>query len=224
MPISVAMHKHGLRVWDRVFGWRRRAEARATLLHAQSFLTPDARVLDVGCGIGYALQVLEQDFGCEALGCDVVTPPIPLKRFVRFDGNRLPYADKSIDVVLLIFVLHHAEEPKVLLREASRIARRAVVVVEDTPRNRLEQRWGTVHIRSFNRRHGIPWQGEVRAEGEWRALFEAMEMPLLNTEHFGRFERLPPVSRSAFILAPQPVAAAPTIALWKRSGRATATS
>ena len=218
------MHKHGLRVWDRVFGWKRRAEARATLLHAREFLQPGARVLDVGCGIGYMLEVLEEDFGCEALGCDVVTPPNPLKGFVRFDGNRLPYRDKSIDVALLIFVLHHAEEPSVLLREASRIARRAVIVVEDTPCSALERRWGAMHIHSFNKRHGIPWHGRVRAEEEWRRLFHAMEMPLLNAERLGRFERLPPVSRSAFVLAPAAVGAAPLMPLRKRGGKAATTS
>ena len=218
------MHKHGLRVWDRIFGWKRRAEARATLLHAQEFLTPGARVLDVGCGIGYALSVLERDFSCHALGCDVVTPPTRLKSFVRFDGNRLPYGDKSIDVALLIFVLHHAEEPSVLLREAARVARRAVVVVEDTPQNAIERRWGAMHIRSFNKRHGIPWQGAVRSEEEWRRLFQAMDMPVLNTEHFGRFERLPPVSRTAFVLAPSHVVAAPLVSVRKRIGAAAVTS
>ena len=110
------MHKHGLRLWNRVFGRRRRAEARATLLHARDHLPSGCTALDVGCGIGYALDVLEEEFACLTFGCDVVTPPAPIERFALFDGRVLPYRDQSFDVVFLIFVLNHDDDPGVLLR------------------------------------------------------------------------------------------------------------
>ena len=196
------MHHHGLRIWDRLFGAKRRAEARATLRHASSFLPPGTTVLDIGCGIGYVLEVLNDEMGCIGFGCDVVQPPLDIPRFAIFDGNRLPYADDSIDVAILVFVLHHADDPGILLREASRVARKAVLVVEDTPQNSLEQQWGRMHIRSFAARHGIPWLGRVRGEEEWRQVFQFSSMPVLHTERLGRLERLPPVSRSVFVLEP----------------------
>ena len=202
------MHQHGLRVWDRVFGWRRRAEARATLRHAEEFLHPGSTALDIGCGIGYALDVLEKDFECVAYGCDVVTPPIELQRFAIFDGRTLPYRDKAFDVAILIFVLHHADDPGELLREASRVAKRAVIVVEDTPTTDIERRWGRMHVHSFNTRHGIPWHGRVREDEEWRQIFQFMDMPVQHAERLGRFERLPPVARTCFALAPAHEAAA----------------
>jgi ubiquinone/menaquinone biosynthesis C-methylase UbiE len=196
------MHQHGLRFWDRVFGWRRCTEARATLSHASDFLTPGTTALDIGCGIGYALDVVERDFGCTAYGCDVVEPPIKIDRFARFDGRALPYRDKAFDVAFLIFVLHHADDPGVLLREASRVTKRAVIVVEDTPNNPIERRWGSMHVHSFKTRHSIPWHGRVRDDHEWRQVFQFMGMPVLHAERLGRFERLPPVSRTCFVLSP----------------------
>jgi SAM-dependent methyltransferase len=154
--------------------------------------------------VGYALDVLADEFGCTTFGCDVVTPPTRITNFALFDGRRLPYRDGSVDVALLIFVLHHADDPSILLREASRVARRAVIVVEDTPENGLERRWGAMHVQSFSRRHRIPWLGSVRDDADWRLLFKSMGMPVLSAERLGRFERLPPVSRTTFVLAPAP--------------------
>lgn len=202
-----AMHIHGLKLWDRIFGWKRRAEARATLRHVEPFLTPGSSVLDVGCGIGYVLDVLNNEFQCTGYGCDVVKPPVDIERFAKFDGVRLPYRDKSFDVAFLIFVLHHADDPGLLLREASRVARRSVVVLEDTPEQGFERRWGKVHIQSFAARHSIPWEGRVRSDEEWRQIFQFSGMPIQYAEKLGRFERLPPVTRTAFALQPAPLPA-----------------
>lgn len=200
------LHSAGLNIWDRLFGWKRRREAAATLRHAKSFIAPGTTVLDIGCGMGYALEVLEQDYQATTFGCDVVPCTDRIRRFCRFDGDRLPFADQSVDVAILIFVLHHAEDPHVLLREASRVARKAVLVVEDTPRTIFDRRWSEIHVRNFNRRHQIPWDGESRTELEWEALFRETGMRVLSEERLTRFERLPPVARTAFVLQPAAVA------------------
>jgi SAM-dependent methyltransferase len=152
--------------------------------------------------VGHVLDVLNEELGGTGFGADVVTPTSDIGRFVRFDGFRLPFRDGAFDVAFLVFVLHHADDPGELLREASRVASQAVVVIEDTPRTAIEERWGRLHIRSFATRHNIPWHGRVRRDEEWRQVFQFSGMPLLHTERLGRFERLPPVSRTAFVLEP----------------------
>lgn len=193
-----------LRIWDRMFGWKRRREAAATLRHVASILQPGSRVLDIGCGMGYALEVLREDYQAVTFGCDVGPSMHSVARFSRFDGEHLPFHDNSVDISILIFVLHHAEDPLALLHEASRVARRAVLVVEDTPRTAFDRRWGEFHIRSFNKRHRIPWAGRSRTEAEWEQLFTQAGMPLLAEGRLTRLERLPPVARTAFVLQPAP--------------------
>lgn len=202
-----------------MFGWKRRNEARSTLQHVADYLPAGSQVLDIGCGTGYLLKVIATDFQCEAYGCDVVQPPIPIDHFTLFDGFRLPYQDKSVDVAFLVFVLHHAEDPGVLLHEAARVARQHVIVIEDTPQVGLEHRWGRMHVHSFGRRHNIPWDGRVRSAEEWRQIFQFTSTPIVHEERLGRFERLPPVSRTAFVLDTKPAAAEAAA-----EARATATS
>ena len=50
----------------------------------------------------------------------------------RFDGKTIPFGDDSFDVVMFVDVLHHTEDPEILLREARRVARQAVVLKDHT--------------------------------------------------------------------------------------------
>jgi ubiquinone/menaquinone biosynthesis C-methylase UbiE len=89
--------------------------------------------LDVGCGSG-SIDVLIQNAvpGLSIHGVDVLQWPraeIPVE---KFDGRRLPFDDNSFDAVIFIDVLHHADDPSILLREARRVARKAVVLKDVT--------------------------------------------------------------------------------------------
>jgi len=45
-----------------------------------------------------------------------------------FDGKSIPYGKDSFDVVMLIDVIHHADQPITLLRDAARVARQAILI------------------------------------------------------------------------------------------------
>jgi SAM-dependent methyltransferase len=93
-------------------------------------LPPGRRVLDVGCGSGSlanALLARRPDLAIE--GYDVLARPESVIPVIRFDGTHLPVPDRAADAVLLVDVLHHAEDPVTLLRECARAA--PVVLVKD---------------------------------------------------------------------------------------------
>src|SRR5690349_7501457 len=93
----------------------------------------DATVLDIGCGDGRLAELLMgRRADVRITGVDVLLRPnlrIPVK---HFDGAHLPFDDASFDCALLVDVLHHTDDPLVLLREAQRVARRAIVVKDHT--------------------------------------------------------------------------------------------
>jgi len=89
----------------------------------------DARILDVGCGDGLLAACLRSKRPDLRLqGIDVLVrghAPIPV---AIFDGSRIPFSDDSFEAVLFSDVLHHTEDPKVLLREAYRVTSRWVLL------------------------------------------------------------------------------------------------
>ena len=77
------------------------------------------------------------------------------------DGTRLPYADRSFDIVHASLVLHHleADEAGAFLRELGRVARRGVVI-NDLSRGRLLVAGASILVRLLSRnpytRHDAP--------------------------------------------------------------------
>ncbi|MEX2281038.1 MAG: class I SAM-dependent methyltransferase [Gemmatimonadota bacterium] len=187
--------------WETAFGWKRLREARRTLDRFRDDLPRGGRVLDLGCGRGYASRVLEEEFACEVFCCDVVNSAVhPADQYCIFDGQTIPFRTGSFDAVLVAFVLHHAHSPVDLLREARRVSVGPVLVVEDTPKRWADRMWGRVHTRSFSRRTGIDWSGRVRPDLEWRHVFQRAGLSVRLAKPLSRWERLPPVSRTAFVL------------------------
>ncbi len=100
------------------------------------------RVLDIGTGTGRLLEVLAPRV-TTALGVDASKAMLALARarlaraglahcaVRQADMYRLPFADAAFDVAVLQMVLHHADDPALVLAEATRILRpggRLVVV------------------------------------------------------------------------------------------------
>ena len=131
------------RLEDRVY----RHRARWTARRVRPFIQPGERVLDVGAGDCRLAELLRRKAGCEVACVDVGDcnkTSLPLK---LYDGRRLPFADRSFDVLLLIFVLHHSEDPQAVLHEARRVCRRHVIAFEDVNLTW----WDRVMFRGFHR-------------------------------------------------------------------------
>lgn len=89
-------------------------------------------LLEVGCGEGYLLKRLEKRLqGVDLLATDIspeiiaeaelLIPEVP--KLVA-SGYDLPLENKSRDIVLSCEVMEHVEEPRKLLLEAKRVARK----------------------------------------------------------------------------------------------------
>jgi SAM-dependent methyltransferase len=86
-------------------------------------------LLDVGSGDGSLAAALGTCLGAgRAEGVDVLVREPAAVPTRAYDGRRLPFADRSFEVVLLSDVLHHAAEPARVLQESLRVAARVVAL------------------------------------------------------------------------------------------------
>lgn len=142
-----------------------------------------ASVLDVGCGdggIAKALRALQP--GLDIVGIDVLVRAQTQIAVTRFDGATIPYPDESFDDVLFVDVLHHTDDPAVLLAEAARVARRAVVVkdhvvagVAAVPTLRFMDWVGNAH-------HGVALPYNYWREDQWRDAFREIGLTVESWE------------------------------------------
>ncbi|MHA6764495.1 methyltransferase domain-containing protein [Streptacidiphilus sp. PAMC 29251] len=94
---------------------------------------PGDRVLDLGCGSGHELALLEED-GALAVGIDssavmlnasrsrLTDRDLPA-RLAQAEGGRLPFRPGVFDVVRIERVLQHVADPAAVLAEARRVLR-----------------------------------------------------------------------------------------------------
>jgi SAM-dependent methyltransferase len=86
-------------------------------------------ILDVGCGDGrIGKRVAELVPGSAVEGIDVLVRPQAVIDVHQYDGEHFPYADDSVDIVLLVDVLHHTSDPVRILAEGRRVARVGIVL------------------------------------------------------------------------------------------------
>lgn len=112
------------------------ARAGAMIEPWVSALGPAASVVDVGCGAGWIGARLSAR-GHRVTGVDPLDKRLADLPFTQALAERLPFPDGAADWVLLCCVLHHVEaaDHAPILREARRVARRGVVLVEDVYRS-----------------------------------------------------------------------------------------
>ena len=107
---------------------------RADLAVIAAHVAPGARVLDVGCGEGELMEVLQREKGCDARGMEI--DPEAVERcvarglsVVQGDADRdlADYPDAAFDAAILSQTLQTAARPDHMLDELLRIGRRAFV-------------------------------------------------------------------------------------------------
>jgi SAM-dependent methyltransferase len=157
-----------------IFG--RRVQALADNISA---MIPEGAttLLDVGCGDGtLARSITERRHGLRAMGVDIRARPhtaIPVR---ECDAHELPFADRSYDVVMLVDMLHHAEQPALLIREASRVASRAVIIKDHLTGAWLSHQRLQLMDWVGNIGHGVPLRYAYWSATEWDAAFRQADL------------------------------------------------
>lgn len=136
-------------------------------------------VLDAGCGSLLVAQQIEIHAPVRVIGLETINYRRSAMPLVLYGGMRAPFRDQSFDVVLLAFVLHHCDDGGLaLLREALRLARKRILVLEDRYDHAVERLLTRCVDRLLNRweHAGIPTPCRFRSSDDWQRLFRELGM------------------------------------------------
>ena len=128
----------------------------------------NSRVLDVGCGDGrLARLIADKRPDISIQGIDVRLRDHAAIPAEAFDGKSIPYDQGSFDVVMFVDVLHHTREPMILLREAVRTARQAILIKDHLVKGAFA--YSTLRFMDWvgNARHDVALPYNYWTPAEW---------------------------------------------------------
>ena len=129
-------------------------------------------LLDVGTGDGQIARMIgAEQPGTTVRGIDVLLrgkTHIPVE---LFDGLVIPVADKGVDVVTFVDVLHHTDDPGVLIAEAARACKTCVIIKDHLSENRFDH--FTLRLMDWvgNAPHGVVLPYNYASRATWEAWF-----------------------------------------------------
>jgi SAM-dependent methyltransferase len=147
--------------------------------HLANIIPYNFYVLDVGSGDGLLGQLISQSRPDLTIkGIDVLVRPSAHIPTENYDGNTIPYCDASFDGVMFVDVLHHTLDPMTLLREATRIARNAIVIKDHLLDGLFARQ--TLHFmdRVGNARYGVSLPDNYWSKEMWFDAFDTLGLKI----------------------------------------------
>ena len=107
-----------------------KARAQHSYEKIKQYLTGE-KILDLGAGDGLLGELIKTEMSKEVVLVDVVDynyTDLPLLLYK--DTERIPLEDNSVSTCIMYTVLHHADYPEYVLKEASRVTTKRMVIME----------------------------------------------------------------------------------------------
>lgn len=181
---------------------RRRKVGRAydMALEIARIIPRGAHILDVGCGNGFIAHHLSAILSTSVVGIDLTKSCEASIEYRCYDGTEFPAPNDSFDAIVSAYVLHHAQDIRVIISEMCRVLRDGglAVVYEDIPQTFWDRAICWIHNRQWRDRTG---PCAFRNEREWRQLFESHYFEILDERALSRGRNLThPVARRTYVL------------------------
>ena len=144
----------------------------------------NARVLDVGCGDGLLAHLIANERpDIKINGVDVLIREKTYFTIDKFDGRTLPYADNAFEVVMFTDVLHHTDDPMILLKEAKRVSSNSIVLKDHTQDGFLDG--PTLRFMDYigNAKHGVSLPYNYWTEKQWHDAITELDLKIDKWKH-----------------------------------------
>jgi SAM-dependent methyltransferase len=150
---------------------RRVLESFDTVLRPHA---PVASCLDFGAGDGwFASSFVERNLAKDVTAVDVQARGRTFTPVTLYDGVRLPFGDRSFELVSSVDVLHHCPDPRASLQDALRCSSRFFLLKDHTYSGPAGRAALAILDEIGNRRFGIPSPFNYRTLPEWSEWIDA---------------------------------------------------
>lgn len=179
-----------------LFDAHNKKRAAKIALQMHGFIKKGDRVLDIGLGNGYVAKQVRDHFKVHMEGADIIDYNETDIKNTMYDGLHLPFKNKSFDCTLILQTLHHCTDQIQVLKEAKRVSRRIIIVMEDVYNNYFEKLMTFLHDYISNKRKGVDCPYYFHNKSEWKEIFKnlglkiAKEMDTVSKYGFLKFNNV----------------------------------
>lgn len=167
------------------------------------YIKPGLKMLDLGCGSGIVSKEFAEHFKAQLTGVDIIDNRIFPINFKLINGRNLPFSGDEFDVILISYVLHHADDPVRLLGEAKRVLRPGgkIIIFEDLYQGFIAKILCHLHGSTYGvlfEHHSGKEQYNFKDLKQWKTVFKTLELRVIFDKRVSRF--INPVHKHLFIL------------------------
>jgi ubiquinone/menaquinone biosynthesis C-methylase UbiE len=156
-----------------------------------SKIIESGNVLDVGCGSGeISDQIMKKNNRISIKGIDILVRPKTRIPVERYDGKYYPYLNNTFDSVIFVDVLHHTQDPYLLLKEAKRVSRRFIIIKDHNCNNRYHKKVLSFTDWFGNSQYGIHLELNFLSKSEWMQLFRKLDLKPLFYKQIKLYPRI----------------------------------
>jgi ubiquinone/menaquinone biosynthesis C-methylase UbiE len=174
--------------YDYVGEWaNREIEDRAEKKLLRALLPKEGPLLELGGGFGRLTETLTSGpslvvmVDASARNVRLAHSRAPAAEIVRAELTSLPFREETFERLVMVRVVHHLPQPRLVFDEIARVARRTAVVIVSVPSPRRNQASG-----SGNSLVGVGPQGHAIYSAPFS--FYASLFPLRKTRGVGMFD------------------------------------
>ncbi|WP_204154378.1 class I SAM-dependent methyltransferase [Leptolyngbya sp. CCY15150] len=162
-------------------------------------------VLDLGASNGILAARLQKSLAkrhqtIDMIGCDVHVPSKTYIPVVQYDGQQVPFADNTFDVVLMTDMLHHTHNPLQMLQEAKRVSRQYILIKDHywkSPKDFTRLKFADY---IGNEPYGIHLPYNFLSQTDWTHLIEQQCGLSIEHQRTFRFNLVDPCKHILFLL------------------------
>ena len=150
----------------------------------ENFLSPGENILDIGAGSCTMAAILSKK-KYRITPLDIVDFSLVEEiKPILYDGKRFPFDDNSFNVSLLITVLHHTPHPEEIIKEATRVAKR-IIIMEDIYLNSFHK-YLTYFFDSLLNFEFLGHPHTNKNDSQWRLLFADLGLKIVGVKYSSR--------------------------------------